>query len=85
MITPPMAIQGVPFIMLNPSTTKLNPNPSIMPRTTGLVVIFSIQVIAPVDPIRSQKRPVKTPDPQIIPGVIDPGWAMAIPPIAFMG
>jgi len=34
---------------------------------------------------KSQNRPVKIPDPQIIPGVIDPEWAMAIPPIAFMG
>jgi len=62
---PPIASNGWPFIIPNPSTIKLKPNPNMMPRTTGLVVTRSIQLIAPVIPIRSQKRPVKIPDPQI--------------------
>ncbi len=53
-----------------PLRQSSTPSPSMMPRTTGFVVIFSIQVMAPVNPIRSQKRPVKIPDPQIIPWVI---------------
>ena len=81
-MTPPIAKTGSDLIIPNPSTMKLRPNPSMMPRTTGFVVTFSIQVIAPVIPMRNQKRPVKIPDPQIIPGVIDPAWAMTIAPIA---
>ena len=82
---PPTARRGCSLIIPNPSTMKLKPNPSMIPRTTGFVVTFSIQVMVPVTPIKSQKRPVKIPDPQIIPWVIVPAWEMAIPPIAFMG
>ena len=35
--------------------------------------------------MRSQKKPVKIPDPQIIPWVTVAAWAIAIPPMAFMG
>jgi len=66
-MTAPTATRGCSFIIPSPSVTKLNPNPSMIPRTTGLGVIFSIQVIAPVTPIASQNRPVNRPDPQIMP------------------
>lgn len=83
--TPPIATSGSVFILPSPSVRRLSPNPSMMPRRTGLVVILSIQRIAPVIPINNQKRPVKIPDPQIIPGVMTPDRAIAMFPMAFMG
>ena len=56
---------GKPGFLLSsspdPSTIKVNPSPSMIPRTTGFVVIFSIQVTIPVDPRRSQNNPVNIP------------------------
>ena len=57
----------------------------MMPRIMGLAVILCSQETAPVSPMTSQNIAVNTPDPQIIPWVIVSGWAIAIPPIAFMG
>ncbi len=72
-------------IILIPSRTKERPRPSMIPRMIGLAVILCSQETAPVNPMTSQKTAVNIPEPQIIPWVILSGWAMAIPPIAFMG
>ena len=51
----------------------------------GRLVSRAIQVTAPVRPMTSQSTPVKSPDAQIAPGVMSPGWLIAAVPMAFIG
>jgi hypothetical protein len=51
----------------------------------GRLVSLATKVTAPVKPMTSQSTPVKSPDAQIAPGEMAPGWLMAAVPMAFMG
>ena len=64
---------------------KASPSPRTRPWTTGRLVIWAIQLTAPVRPMVSHRIPVKSPEAQMVPGLMAPAWLMATVPMAFMG
>ena len=56
-----------------------------MPRMTGFDANFVTRFTVFVAPTTNQKRPVKSPAPQIMPALTAPPEAIAAPPMAFIG
>jgi hypothetical protein len=64
---------------------KVNPSPSVRPRTTGFRVSFAMTPTAPVKPRSSYNRAVSTVLIQTMPNVMAPAWAIAAVAMAFIG